>query len=294
MQHLDATIIKSIGGFYYAEVAEEVYECKARGNFRKNKISPLPGDRVSITLNLQGENTIDKIYERKSLLQRPPMANVDRLYIVVSVCEPKPNTLVIDKISAIACKNNIEPIIVITKTDLDSFEKIEKIYQKAGFPVYVISDDDDSISKLRESFSGHISAFCGNSGVGKTTLLNKIFPNLNMQTSEISNKLGRGKHTTRHIELLKVKNGYIADTPGFSSVDIEKSETIMKDELQNCFPEFSEYLGKCKFSTCSHTVDKGCAILDALEKGEISLSRHKNYVAMYNEVKNLKEWEVNN
>ena len=294
MQHLDATIIKSIGGFYYAEVAEEVYECKARGNFRKNKISPLPGDRVSITLNLQGENTIDKIYERKSLLQRPPMANVDRLYIVVSVCEPKPNTLVIDKISAIACKNNIEPIIVITKTDLDSFEEIEKIYQKAGFPVYVISDDDDSISKLRESFSGHISAFCGNSGVGKTTLLNKIFPNLNMQTSAISNKLGRGKHTTRHIELLKVENGYIADTPGFSSVDIEKSETIMKDELQNCFPEFSEYLGKCKFSTCSHTVDKGCAILDALEKGEISLSRHKNYVAMYNEVKNLKEWEVNN
>lgn len=294
MQHLDATIIKGIGGFYYAEVADEVYECKARGNFRKNKISPLPGDRVSITLNLQGENTIDKIYERKSLLQRPPMANVDRLYIVVSVCEPKPNTLVIDKISAIACKNNIEPVIVITKTDLDSFEEIEKIYQKAGFPVFVISDDDDSISKLRESFSGHISALCGNSGVGKTTLLNKIFPNLNMQTSEISNKLGRGKHTTRHIELLKVENGYIADTPGFSSVDIEKSETIMKDELQNCFPEFSDYLGKCKFSTCSHTVDKGCAILDALEKGEISLSRHQNYVAMFNEVKNLKEWELNN
>lgn len=293
MRKVEGIIIKGIGGFYYVEAAEEVYECKARGNFRKNNVSPLPGDRVEITLNDNGENTIEKIFERKSVLKRPPVANLDRLYIVVSVCEPKPNSLVIDKISAIACKHNIEPVIVITKTDLDSFKELEEIYKKTKFQVFVITQDKSSIDKLKTSFDGKISAFCGNSGVGKTTLLNRIFPDLNMQTAQISSKLGRGRHTTRHVELIKVNSGYVADTPGFSSLDIEKSEIIKKDELEFCFPEFSEYLGKCKFSTCSHTVDKGCAVIQAVENGVISSSRHDNYVAMYNEVKNLKEWELN-
>lgn len=293
MRHLDGTIIKGIGGFYYVEVAEEIYECKARGNFRKNKISPLPGDSVSITVNENGENTIDRIYERKSVLKRPPVANLDRLYIVVSVCDPKPNTLVIDKISAIACKNNIEPVIVITKTDLESFEEIREIYSKTKFELFVITEDDESVEKLKQSLKGKVSAFCGNSGVGKTTLLNRIFPQMNMKTAQISTKLGRGKHTTRHVELLKIEGGYVADTPGFSSVDIEKSEVIRKDELPLCFPEFSDYLGGCRFSTCSHTVDKGCAVISAVEGGAISPSRHENYKAMYDEVKNLKEWEIN-
>lgn len=293
MHHLDATIIKGIGGFYYAEVAEEIYECKARGNFRKNKISPLPGDRVSITLNDNAENTIDKIYERKSLLKRPPIANLDRLYVVLSVCQPKPNMLVTDKITAIACKNNIEPIIVITKTDLESFDEIKNVYIKTKFPVFVVNENDESIEELKKSFEGRISALCGNSGVGKTTLLNKMFPDLKMKTAEISDKLGRGKHTTRHVELLPVKNGYIADTPGFSSVDFEKSEIILKNDLPKCFPEFDDFTDKCKFNSCSHTVDKGCAVLKAVADGLISSSRHENYVAMYNEVKNIKEWEIN-
>ncbi|MBQ7580151.1 MAG: ribosome small subunit-dependent GTPase A [Clostridia bacterium] len=293
MRHLDGTIIKGIGGFYYVEVAEEIYECKARGNFRKNKISPLPGDRVSITVNDNGENTVDRIYERKSVLKRPPVANLDRLYIVVSVCDPKPNTLVIDKISAIACKNNIEPVIVITKTDLESFEEIREIYSKTKFELFVVTEDDESVEKLKQSLKGKVSAFCGNSGVGKTTLLNRIFPQMNMKTAQISTKLGRGKHTTRHVELLKIEGGYVADTPGFSSVDIEKSEVIRKDELPLCFPEFNDYLGECRFSTCSHTVDKGCAVISAVEGGAISPSRHENYKAMYDEVKNLKEWEIN-
>ncbi|MBQ6625363.1 MAG: ribosome small subunit-dependent GTPase A, partial [Clostridia bacterium] len=182
---------------------------------------------------------------------------------------------------------------IAESSDKEGAEEINEIYLKTAFPVYVISDDDESIERLKESFYGNISAFCGNSGVGKSTLLNKIFPNLNLETSSISNKLGRGKHTTRHVELLKVKDGYIADTPGFSSVDIEKSEVIMKDELPECFPEFAEYLGDCKFTTCSHTVDKGCRIIEAVAEGKISKSRHDNYVAMYNEVKNLKEWEIN-
>lgn len=293
MHHLNATIIKGIAGFYYAEVAEEIYECKARGNFRKNKISPLPGDRVSITINDNTENTIDKIYERKSLLKRPPIANLDRLYIVLSVCQPKPNMLVTDKITAIACKNNIEPLIVITKTDLESFDEIKNVYIKTKFPVFVVSENDGSLENLKESFEGRISALCGNSGVGKTTLLNKMFPDLKMKTAQISDKLGRGRHTTRHVVLLPVKNGYIADTPGFSSVDFEKSEIILKDNLASCFPEFDDFTDKCKFSSCSHTVDKGCAVLKAVSDGIISPSRHENYVAMYNEVKNIKEWEIN-
>ena len=294
MQHLDGTIIKGIGGFYYVEVADEVYECKARGSFRKNRITPLPGDRVSITVEDNSENTIDEIYERRSVLNRPPVANVDRLYIVVSSCEPKPNTLVIDKISAVACKKDIEPVIIITKSDLMRADDIEDIYRQAGFSVFSTSVGDDSrLQEIKDSFSGHISAFCGNSGVGKTTLLNRIFPELNMKTGEISDKLGRGRHTTRHVELLKVNDGYIADTPGFSSVSIETGERIMKDELPFCFPEFREYLGSCKFTTCNHTVDKGCSIIQAVKNGEISESRHNNYISMFNEVNDLKEWEKN-
>ena len=294
MQHLDGTIIKGIGGFYYVEVADEVYECKARGSFRKNRITPLPGDRVSITVEDNSENTIDEIYERRSVLNRPPVANVDRLYIVVSSCEPKPNTLVIDKISAVACKKDIEPVIIITKSDLMRADDIEDIYRQAGFSVFSTSVGDDSrLQEIKDSFSGHISAFCGNSGVGKTTLLNRIFPELNMKTGEISDKLGRGRHTTRHVELLKVNDGYIADTPGFSSVSIETGERIMKDELPFCFPEFREYLGSCKFTTCNHTADKGCSIIQAVKNGEISESRHNNYISMFNEVNDLKEWEKN-
>ena len=294
MMHLDGTIIKGIGGFYYVEVAEEVYECKARGNFRKNRISPLPGDRVSITVNDNAENTIDVIYERSSLLLRPPVANADRLYIIMSTCEPKPNTLVSDKISAIAVKHNIEPVFVITKTDMCPGNEIEKIYKQAGFSLFTVSKDDEKgIEEIRESLKGHISAFCGNSGVGKTTLLNRIFPGMELKTGEISDKLGRGRHTTRHVELMKVEGGYVADTPGFSCVDMEAGEIITKEELPLCFPEFSEYLGKCKFSTCSHTVDKGCEIIKAVEEGIIPLSRHKSYIEMYNQVKAIKDWEIN-
>lgn len=293
MQHLEGTIIKGIGGFYYVEVADKVYECKARGSFRKNKITPYVGDNVEIIVGDNSENVVDKIKDRKSFLNRPPIANIDRLYIVVAVDEPKPNYLVIDKISAISVKHNIEPVIVITKTDLGAEDEIVDIYRKTNFNVFVVGDDDISLKNIKDSFKGHISAFCGNSGVGKSTLLNKIFPELNLKTGEISDKLGRGRHTTRHVELIKIDGGYIADTPGFSSVDIENGEVIFKNDLPYCFPEFDEFLGYCKFSTCAHTVDKGCAIISAVNDGKIHKSRHDNYKAIYDQVKNLKEWEVN-
>lgn len=293
MQQLEGTIIKGIGGFYYVEAADTIYETKARGIFRKNKISPLPGDRVKFTLNVDAENVIDEILPRRNVLVRPPIANIDRLFIVSSVCEPKPNTLVIDRLVAIAEKNSIEPIIVITKNDLEASENIEEIYKKAGFETIVTSSQTgEGTEKIKALIEGHISAFAGNTGVGKSSLLNCIDSSLSLQTGEISDKLGRGKHTTRHIELFKTCGGYIADTPGFSSVDFQNAEIILKDELPFCFREFRDYLGQCKFTSCSHTYDKGCKIVEAVNDGKIHPSRHENYITLYNEVKNIKEWEL--
>ncbi len=293
MQQLEGTIIKGIGGFYYVEVADDIYECKARGVFRKNKISPLPGDRVKFTVNKGAENTVDEILPRRNVLVRPPIANIDRLFVVTSVCEPKPNTLVIDKLIAIAEKNNIEPVLVITKKDLGDSAELVNIYKTAGFETIVTSaETGEGADDIKGLLEGHISAFAGNTGVGKSSLLNCLDSSLALETGEISDKLGRGRHTTRHIELFKVCGGYIADTPGFSSIDFQNAEKILKEELPFCFREFGEFMGMCKFSTCSHTRDKGCKIIEAVSEGKIHPSRHENYVAMYNEVKDLKEWQL--
>ncbi len=293
MEKLEGIIIKGIGGFYYVEVADNIYECKARGIFRKNKISPLAGDRVYITVAEDSENTIDEIKPRVTVLNRPPVANIDRLFIVSSLASPTPNTLVIDKMTAIAEKNNIEVIIVFTKSDLEDYSEYENIYTNAGFKTIITSvEDSKGVEEIKSLLKGHISAFAGNSGVGKSTLLNMISPELSLKTGEISDKLGRGRHTTRHVELYKICGGYIADTPGFSSIDIENSELILKDDLPYCFKEFKDYLGECKFSTCSHTVDKGCKIIEAVEKGIISKSRHESYCTLFEQVKNIKEWEL--
>lgn len=287
-------ILKGIGGFYYIEAADTVFECKARGIFRKEKITPLVGDRVSFTINEKGENTIDKIESRKNSLIRPPLANIDRLFIVVSTCSPAPSTLVIDKLTAIACRKDIEPVIVISKSDLEDAQVLEKIYRNAGFSVAVVSGvTGEGIEEVRPLLHGKISAFTGNSGVGKSTLLNAIDPHLGLSTGEISEKLGRGRHTTRHCELFHVEGGgYVADTPGFSSLDMERNEIIMKDELPECFPDFHPYLGQCKFTSCCHVNDKGCAIAQAVNDGLIEKSRHESYVAMYHDVKDLREWEL--
>lgn len=292
---LEGRLIKGIGGFYYVEAADTIYECKARGIFRQKKITPLVGDLVTITVNEKGENTIDEIKERKNFLVRPPLANLDRLFVVSSITDPAINTLVLDRIVAIAEHKNIEPIIVITKTDLDdSYGKYYDIYNNAGFRVVLCNNNSgDGVQEVKELLKGKISAFCGNTGVGKSTLLNAIDSNLNLATGQTSKKLGRGKHTTRHCELYKTAGGYIADTPGFSSVDFERCEKILKDDLPYCFREFEEYLSDCKFQTnCSHINDKGCAVVNAVQNGLISTQRHKSYIDMYNEVKDIKEWEL--
>ena len=289
--NLKGIITKGIGGFYYVEVANAIYECKARGIFRKNKISPLVGDIVEISINENAENTIDTILERKNSLIRPPVSNIDNLLIVVSTTDPKPNFYVIDKLIAIAEHKNIEPYIIISKTDLSSYAEIVDNYKDAGINLIVL-DNEDSYNKIKEIMKDKISAFTGNSGVGKTTLLNKLDNTLNLSTGAISDKLGRGRHTTRQAQLFRVCGGYVIDTPGFSSLDFEKVEIIKKDELPYCFREFKEYLGTCKFTSCSHVNDKGCSICEAVKNGKISQSRHNSYIQMYNQAKEIKEWEI--
>ena len=293
-QVLNGIIIKGIGGFYYVEAAGEVYECKARGAFRKKKITPLAGDNVTITVREGRENTIDEINDRKNFLLRPPVANIDTLIIVSSIKEPVPSLLVIDKMTAIAVDKGIKPCVVFSKSDLGDTSEYEEVYKKAGIDVAsVCCKTGEGIEDVKEMIGDGITVFTGNTGVGKSSLLNCIDERFSLATGEISDKLGRGRHTTREVTLYHIGNGLVADTPGFSSLDIEQtSDVILKENLPFCFLEFQDYLGKCKFTSCSHTVEKGCVILDALKSGLIDKNRHESYVSMYNDVKDLKDWQL--
>lgn len=292
MKSISGIIIKSTGGFYYVEVADVVYECKARGIFRKRNNSPRVGDIVNISVPDDGYCSIDEIQPRKNSLKRPPLANIDILVIVVSTVEPAPNYLVIDKMTAAAVDNGIEPVVVVSKSDLKPGKELLSVYNKAGIKAFSYSSDNKaSIEAVKDYLKGKVSAFTGNSGVGKSTLLNALYPELELETGEISEKLGRGRHTTRTVELFKIGDGYVADTPGFSTVDLERYNMIDKENIMFCFPEFKEYLTSCQFTSCSHTCEKGCEIIKAVNEGKISESRHQSYVAMYNEVKDIKQWQ---
>ena len=286
-------ILKITGGFYYVEAADGIHECKARGVFRKRGTSPLVGDHVDITVPDDGYCSIDHIHERKNSLVRPPMANLDILMVISSVREPNANLYLIDKMTAAAVSKDIEPVVVFTKTDLGSASKFVEIYRRVGIRSFEFSAlDQRGIEDIKAILKDKVTAFCGNSGVGKSTLLNALFPELSLQTGEISDKLGRGRHTTRTVELFKKHGGYIADTPGFSTVDIERFELIRKDELKFAFPEFEQYFGTCKFNSCNHLCEKGCSVIDAVDNGTIPRSRHDSYVRMYDEVKDIKEWQM--
>ena len=286
-------ITHSISGFYYVEAADAVYECKAKGAFRKEKITPLAGDIVDIETDGE-KGTVVSIYPRKNFLLRPPVANIDVLFILASVERPKPNLYVIDKLSAFAVYHGITPVIVFSKTDLGPAEPYAGIYRKAGFTVLECSAEDGTgIEEIKNMIENKVCAFSGNSGVGKSSVINRLIPGIGLETNEISDKLGRGRHTTRSVSLYKACGGYIADTPGFSSLDFEENgERIYKDELVDCFPEFSPYIGNSRFSlSCSHTADKGCAVVEAVKNGEIPEERHLSYCRMYDEVKNFRKWD---
>ena len=290
---VNGLVLKGIGGFYYVETTNSVIECKAVGKFRNKNISPYPGDRVRVSVDDNGQGTIIEIEERKNFFQRPTIANIDQLFIVVSASQPVPNVLNIDKMLSIAEYKGIKSYLVFTKTDLASAKELMQLYKSAGFGVFEISKEDQKQAQdILPLFKGKISALCGNSGVGKSTLLNELFPDLDLKTSHISQKLGRGRHTTRQTELYSAAGGYVADTPGFSTVDISRYEIILKDDLADTFPEFREYADDCMFTGCSHVKEKGCAVVQAVAEGKIAQSRHESYCALYEDAKKIKEWEL--
>ena len=288
---MEGLIRKGVGGFYYVEAAGALYECKARGIFRKEGVIPLAGDWVDISLKPDGTGSIDRIHPRLNALVRPPVANIDRLLIVASLCDPAPNRLVIDKMIASAEDKEIDPILVISKTDLADAGELEAVYRMAGIrTVRFSSVSGEGAEVLRDLLANGVSAFTGNSGAGKSSLLNRLFPAFDLPTGEISRKLGRGRHTTREVELLPLPTGgYVVDTPGFSSLDVEQIARIRKENLPFCFREFLPYLGQCRFSSCAHLCEKGCAVLAAVQEGKIHPSRHESYRLMYKELKNIEE-----
>ena len=272
-------IVKSIGGLYFTESSDTVYECKARGVFRNKGIIPCVGDIAEFE-----NGVITRILPRKNHIIRPPLANLDQLIFVTSVTQPAPNLLILDKFIAVAEYQNIEPVIVLTKIDLESCDNIFDIYQRAGIQVYVIDyENDDPAEQIRQLLRDKISAFTGNSGAGKSTLLNEVCGDFNIPTGEISQKLGRGKHTTRHSELFRLeKDSYILDTPGFTALEPEAME---KEELRFHYPEFAEYEGACRFQGCVHVHEPGCVVKQAVEEGKIHSQRYQNYVSFYEELK---------
>lgn len=298
MSEIKGIITSGVGGKYTVRTPEgEIFgKCSARGLFRHENVTPLPGDGV-ILKKSGGDYHIDKLQERKNSLIRPPVANIDTMFIVCASASPAPSYLFCDKLCAIAEHNNIKPVITITKTELDptAAREIEKTYKNVGYDVFITSAAEgngiEEISEYCERQYG-ICVFAGESGVGKSTLLNALFPSLHCQTGSISAKIERGKNTTRRVELHEVfKNVYFADTPGFSMLDFEHFDFFQKDDLPYLFPEFEEYLFKCKFKKCSHTGEEGCVIHKAVEDGLINRSRYESYVSIYNDVKDKKAWK---
>lgn len=285
-------ITKGIGGFYYVKTEQGVVECKPRGVFRKQKITPVAGDNVTLETE-NGAAVISEIAPRKNVFVRPPVANIDVLFLVASTTQPTPSTLVIDKLSAIAVDKGVQPVVVCTKGDLAGTEFLQNAYARSALPFIRIDyETGEGLDEVKSLISGRLCAFCGNSGVGKSTLLNALMPELERQTGEISQKLGRGRHTTREVTIFEAFGGRIADTPGFASLEAGRAGYIPKENLEHAFPEFAPYLGKCRFTGCSHRAEKGCAVRAALEAGEIPPARYQSYCAMYDEVKDIKDWQM--
>ncbi len=282
-------IIKGIGGFYYVKAADNtVYECKARGIFRKDKIKPYIGDEVEITAE-NGKGSIDSIYPRRTELIRPAVSNIDILVIVAAAAEPEPDVFLIDKLLVNAEESGIKPIICINKTDVKSGDELSGIYKNAGYEVITVSAaKDEGFEKLLPYLKDKTSAFAGLSGVGKSSILN-IITGTKQETGEVSDKIKRGRHTTRHVELLELKGGgFVLDTPGFSSFEVNR---INVADLYKYFPEMRGFEDMCRFKGCFHINEPDCAIKERVDSGEISKSRYESYKELYNQLKEIKEWE---
>ena len=276
-------IRKALSGFYYVEVDGRTVTCRARGKFRQE------GRRETAP----GEGTVWEIEPRRTVFDRPAVANVDQLVVVASQAVPVTDPFLIDRVSAIAALKNCGVVVCVNKCDLKPGEEMAAIYRAAGFSTVCTSaETGEGIAELTEHLRGKLSAFTGNSGVGKSSLLNAVEPDFSLRVAEVSEKLGRGKHTTRHVELYRLQcGGEVIDTPGFSSFDTQELDLELKEHLAESFIEFRPYLADCRFVGCSHTREKGCAVLKAVKEGKIPYSRHQSYVRLYGELKAVKAWE---
>ena len=286
-------IIKALSGFYYVQTEDVVVECRARGRFRRQDQSPLVGDFVRITR--QGDKgVLEALLPRKNAFIRPAVANIDQLVVLASCAIPVTEPFLIDRVLAIAQLQNVPALVVVNKDDLAPAQPLAEIYRRAGVPVLVTSaETGEGIEALREALAGKLSCLTGNSGVGKSSLLNRACPQLQLPVGEVSEKLGRGRHTTRHIELYSLgSNTFVADTPGFSAFDTERMELVHKEQLQYAFPEFAPYLGHCQFPDCAHRKEPGCAVRKALAEGKIGQTRYSSYERLYELDSQLKEWEL--
>ena len=286
-------ILRSLSGFYDVQTSEGLVTCRGRGSLRKAHQSPLTGDMVEITVE-KGKGMVEKILPRRNCFVRPAVANVDALVVFAANINPITEPFLIDRVAAIAGDQEVEVILCVNKTDLDPATDLIRIYRNAGFTVISASaETGQGVEELRSLLQGKLTAFTGNTGVGKSSMLNKLSPNLSLATGEVSEKLGRGRHTTRHVELYQLdEDTYVADTPGFSSFDTDQMDVILKENLQYAFPDFGPYAGGCQFHDCSHRQEPGCAVRAALEAGKLEPTRYDSYLKLYEKASQIKLWEL--
>ncbi|MBR1689614.1 MAG: ribosome small subunit-dependent GTPase A [Oscillibacter sp.] len=293
---MEGRIQKALSGFYYVHTGGAVLTCRARGKFRREGISPLVGDRVEVRDLGGGEGVVEAILPRRNAFSRPAVANIDQLVVIASAAIPRTDPFLIDRIAAIAALKNCEVLLLLNKCDLDGANDLYGIYRAAGFQTLRVSaETGEGLETLQPLLSGKLSAFTGNSGVGKSSILNALDPEFHLQVGEVSEALGRGRHTTRHVELYRLSCGAeVVDSPGFSSFETEELNLEWKRRLPETFREFGPYLDRCRFVGCSHTKEKGCAVREALRRGEIQPSRYESYLRLYEELKPLREWQKKN
>ena len=290
---LTGRIIRSISGFYDVQTDSGLVNCRARGVLRKDGQSPLTGDMVEITVE-RGKGMVERILPRRNRFVRPAVANLDALVIFAASVNPVTEPFLIDRVAAIAGDQEVPVVLCINKCDLDPAVDLKKIYTNAGFCVISTSaETGEGVEELRSLLRGKLTAFTGNSGVGKSSVLNRLCPDLQLPTGEVSEKLGRGRHTTRHVELYMLEEGtYVADTPGFSSFDTDQMDVILKENLQYAFPDFGRYIGSCQFHDCSHRQEPGCAVTAALREGLVERTRYDSYLRLYEKASQIKMWEI--
>ena len=286
-------ILRSLSGFYDVQTDKGLVTCRARGILRKEGNSPLTGDMVEITVE-RGKGMVEKILPRKNSYIRPAVANIDALVVFAANVNPITEPYLIDRVAAIAGDQEVAVYLCVNKCDLDPALDLVRIYENAGFTVIRTSaETGEGVEALAALIQGKLVAFTGNSGVGKSSILNRLAPELRLATGEVSEKLGRGRHTTRHVELYRLgENTYVADTPGFSSFDTDQMDLILKENLQYAFPDFGKYIGQCRFDDCSHRKEPGCAVREAFEAGQIEKTRYDSYLKLYEKASQINLWEL--